>query len=1151
MNSLVKIVPNVKKYKSYIEDVQKKVTPIMISGLTDSGKIHFAYSTGFYAEKPICIVTYNELQAKKIIKDLSYFEDKIDFFPKKEILAYDYLIESKDSLFERIEVLNNIVNKKTKIIVTTIEAIMQPMISKDILYKNLLHLKVGQELELDKLKETLVSLGYERYDVIEGKGQFSIRGGIVDIAINSKNGIRIEFWGDEIDSIRKFNILTQRSTDMIDEASIYPAYEYVLENSIETVCKKIEESKYAGVLNDIAKEDIEQIRSGDYISKIDKYFNYFYNTKSSFIDYLDENYIIFLDEISKIKARSENIIKDNETIIKGLVEKRKIPIQIIEETFDYIKVTDKTKLKQTIYLENKEIGFTDVQSMHAKRNGYSFSYREVNFFRSSMDLLFEELQKANEKQKQTVVLCGNYDNAKKLSKLLDEKKIKYALDEDLTSDIVPGVIFLTSGAISTGFESYDLNLLVISAVELFTSREKKRTRLSQSFKEGETVVFSDLKIGDYVVHKAHGIGEYIGVNTIKADGVTKDYIKVKYKDGDILYVPISSLDNIRKYIGSENGAPKINRLGSKDWEKTKAKVKNNLREVARELIELYAKRQHSKGYQFSKDTIWQKEFEDSFPYVETDDQLRCIEEVKKDMESERPMDRLLCGDVGYGKTEVAIRAAFKACMDQKQVAYLVPTTILSQQQYESFKERMEKFPIRVEVLNRFKTPKEQKEIIEKLEKGELDVIVGTHRILSKDVKFKDLGFLIIDEEHRFGVKDKEKIKEIKNNVDVLTMTATPIPRTLHMSILGIRDMSVIYEPPQNRKPVQTYVLEYDDEIVREAITKELEHDGQVFYLFNNVEGIERKANQIQALVPEAKIGIAHGQMSGRELEEIMQEFIDKKINVLLCTTILESGIDIPNANSIIVENADRLGLAQLYQIRGRVGRSDKQGYAYIMYKKDKLLSEVADKRLKAIKEFTEFGSGFKIAMRDLEIRGAGSILGEMQHGHMEQVGYDMYCKLLDQVVKEMKGIQVEEEIDVQLDIDVSSYIPDEYIEDSNQKIEIYQNIALCKNEEEIKDITDSIIDRYGNMPKEIEKLLDIARIRNMCRAKNIIKVSQKTDKVIFYFDEKTFDFAVVDKLLKKYGMRIKFSPAKNPYITYKLKNINDILKEIKEFLGDI
>ena len=1151
MNSLVKVVPNVKKYKTYLEDVKNKINPMMISGLTDSGKVHLAYSTSFYAERPICIVTYNELQAKKIIKDLAYFEDSVEYFPKKEILAYDYLTESKDSLFERIEVLNNIINKKARIIVTTIEAVMQPMIAKETLYKNLLNLKVGQELNLDKLKETLINLGYERYDVIEGKGQFSIRGGIVDIAVNSKSGVRIELWGDEIDSIRKFNILTQRSTDMLEETSIYPAFEYVLENSIEQVCKKIEESKYAGVLNDIAEEDIEQIKSGDYISKIDKYFTFFYNKQESILDYLDKDCIVFLDEISKIKARSENIIKDNETILKGLVEKRKIPIQILEQTMDYIKVIDKTKKKQTIYLENKEIGFTDVQSMHAKRNGYSFSYREVNFFRSSMDLLFEELQKANKKSKQTVVLCGNYDNAKKLSKLLEEKNIKYTLDENLTSEIVPGVTVLTSGTISTGFESYDLNLLVISASELFVSREKKRTRLSQSFKEGETVIFSDLKIGDYVVHKTHGIGEYIGVNTIKADGVTKDYIKVKYKDNDILYVPISSLDNIRKYIGAEKGAPKINRLGSKDWEKTKARVKNNLREVARELIELYAKRQHSKGYSFSKDTIWQKEFEDSFPYVETDDQLRCIEEVKKDMEAEKPMDRLLCGDVGYGKTEVAIRAAFKACMDQKQVAYLVPTTVLAQQQYESFKERMEKFPIRVDVLNRFRTPKEQKQILEKLEKGELDVVIGTHRILSKDVKFKNLGFLIIDEEHRFGVKDKEKIKEIKTNVDVLTMTATPIPRTLHMSILGIRDMSVIYEPPQNRKPVQTYVLEYDDEIVREAITKELEHDGQVFYLFNNVEGIEAKANKIQALVPEAKIGVAHGQMSGRELEEIMQDFIDKKINVLVCTTILESGIDIPNANSIIVENADRLGLAQLYQIRGRVGRSEKQGYAYIMYKKDKLLSEVADKRLKAIKEFTEFGSGFKIAMRDLEIRGAGSILGEMQHGHMEQVGYDMYCKLLDQVVKEMKGIQVEEEIDVQLDLDVSSYIPDEFIEDSNQKIEIYQEIALCKNEDEIKDITDSIIDRYGNMPKEIEKLLDIARIRNTCRAKNIIKVAQKSDKVIFYFDEKTFDFSVVDKLLKKYGMRIKFSPAKNPYVTYKLKNINDILKEIKEFLQDV
>lgn len=1151
MNSTVKIVPNVKKYKSYLEDVRKEISPIMISGLTDSGKTHFSYSTHFYAEKPICIVTYNEIQAKKIIKDLEYFDENIDFFPKKEIFAYDYLAESKDNLFDRISVLNNIINKKSKIVVTTIESLMQPMISKKVLYKNILKLKVGQEIGLEELKETLIKLGYERYDIIEGKGQFSIRGGIVDIALGEKNGIRIEFWGDEIDSIRKFNILTQRSIDMIDEFEVYPAFEYILENDIETVCEKIKANKYAGILNDISEEDMEQIKSGDYIAKIDKYFNCFYNETQNFLDYLGNDFIIFLDEIGKIKARAENIIKDNESIIKNLVEKRKIPIQIITEMKNYIKVMEKIKNKQVIYLENKEIGFTDVQSMHAKRNGYSFSYREVNFFRSSMDLLFEELQKANEKQKQTVVLCGSSENVKKLESLLLEKKIKYVIDEKLENEIVPGVVSLTTGAISTGFESFDLNLLVIVVTELFTTKEKKKTRLSQSFKEGETVIFSDLKIGDYVVHRTHGIGEYIGVNTIKADGITKDYIKVKYKDSDILYVPISSLDNIRKYIGSGNSAPKVNRLGSKDWENTKTKVKNNLREVARELIELYAKRQNSTGYAFSKDTVWQTEFEDSFPYIETDDQLRCIEEVKKDMEAEKPMDRLLCGDVGYGKTEVAIRGTFKACMDQKQVAYLVPTTILADQQYESFKERMEKFPIRVEVLNRFKTKKEQEQIIEKLEKGEIDVIIGTHRILSKDIKFKNLGLLIIDEEHRFGVKDKEKIKQLKNNIDVLTMTATPIPRTLHMSILGIRDMSVIYEPPQNRKPVQTYVLEYDDEVVREAIIKELEHNGQVFYLYNNVEGIEKKANKIQELVPEAKVGIAHGKMSGKELEEIMQDFIDKNINVLVCTTILESGIDIPNANSIIVENADRLGLAQLYQIRGRVGRSDKQGYAYIMYKKDKLLSEVAEKRLRTIKEFTEFGSGFKIAMRDLEIRGAGSILGEIQHGHMEQVGYDMYCKLLDQVVKEMRGEKVEEEIDVQLDLNVSSFIPDEYIENANQKIEIYQDIALCKNEEEIKDIVDSIIDRFGDIPEEIEKLIDVARIRNTCRAKNIIKILQKEEKVIFYFDEKTFDFQIVDKIVKKYGMRIKFSPAKNPYITYKLNKISDILEEIKEFLNEI
>lgn len=718
-------------------------------------------------------------------------------------------------------------------------------------------------------------------------------------------------------------------------------------------------------------------------------------------------------------------------------------------------------------------------------------------------------------------------------------------------DLRLGVVNILPGSFSSGFECDDFDLVMISTSEVFEIKPKRR-KSSSAFKEGEKIVFADLKENDFIVHKTHGIGQYIGVNTITADSVTKDYIKIKYKGDDILYVPTDALDNVRKYIGPEISDLSLNKLGSNEWKKAKERVKNNLREVAEELIQLYAKRQKMQGFAFAKDTLWQKEFEESFEYTETEDQLRCIEEVKKDMESTRPMDRLLCGDVGYGKTEVAIRAAFKSCMDQRQVAYLVPTTILAEQQYASFRERLKEYPIQVEGLSRFRTAKEQKEILKKLETGEVDIVVGTHRILSKDVKFKNLGLLIIDEEHRFGVKAKETIKQMKESIDVLTMTATPIPRTLHMSVVGMRDMSVIYEPPQNRKPVQTYVLEYDKEVIREAILKELERSGQVFYLYNNVQNITKKASDISNLVPEAKVDFAHGQMSSSELENIMQDFIDKKTNVLVCTTILESGIDIPNANTIIVENADRLGLAQLYQIRGRVGRSDTQAYAYITYRRDKMLSEEADKRLKAIKEFTEFGSGFKIAMRDLEIRGAGSIMGEIQHGHMEQVGYDMYCKLLDEVVKEIQGETIEEEQEIQIDLNVSSYIPDEFIESPSQKIEIYQNIASCKNEEDIQNVIDEIIDRYGKFPKEIENLLEIAKIKNLAREKFVLKINQRGNNIIYYFDEKKFNVDVVPKLMSIYKGNIKFSPSKiSPYITVQITNDFEILQECKEFLERI
>lgn len=723
MNSLVKVAPNVKKYNDYLFNVKKGTTPMMISGLTDTGKVHIAYSTRFYTEKPICIVTYNEMQAKKILKDFAFFGEKVEFFPKRDTVSFDYIAESKDLLFDRISVLNNIVNGKTKIIITTIEAAMQKMISKDSLYRNAIKIKAGDTLNLDELKEKLVSLGYERYDLIEGKGQFSIRGGIVDIAISKNNGVRIEFWGDEVDSIRKFSISSQRTVEMLNSIEIFPAYEFVLDDDISTICERIGEKSYTQVVGEKVLKDIEEIKNGEFINKIDRYFDCFYQNTNTLLDYLEDDYIIFLDEIEKIKTRSENITKDNESLKKDLIEKNKVVPEMLTNTDDYYLFLEKTQKKQTIYLEKQDIGFVDKQSMHAKRNGYSFSYREVNFFRSSMDLLFQELQEAIKRGKQTVILGGNADGCRKISNLLFEKGINNDYKENIDNiDLTPGMIIITNGAFSSGFEMPEMNLLVISTAEIFESKPKK-LRSPKSFKDGEKIAFSDLKEGDFIVHKFHGIGQYLGVQTIKADGVTKDYVKLKYKGDDILYVPTNSLDNIRKYIGAEQNQPIINSLGSKDWEKAKERVKKNLREVAEELIKLYAKRQKMQGFSFSKDTPWQKEFEASFPYIETDDQLRCIEEVKKDMENSRPMDRLLCGDVGYGKTEVAIRAAFKACMDQKQVVYLAPTTILANQQFEEFKNRMKEYPIKVELLNRFRTKKEQLDIVRKVELGEIDILI--------------------------------------------------------------------------------------------------------------------------------------------------------------------------------------------------------------------------------------------------------------------------------------------------------------------------------------------------------------------------------------------------------------------------------------------
>ena len=1136
MNFLIKTLEENKKFQELTKQISK-TGPIAISGLVDVEKLHVLAGIFNETKRPMVLVTYNEIQARKLYQDLKKLIKQTYFFPKKEITSYDYVAQSKEIEYKRIDVLNKMYlakqQKEPIIIVTTIEAVMQKMVAKDTLYQNVIDFEVGKTYLLDGIKEKLVGLGYERSDLIENKGQFSIRGGIVDVGLSEKIGVRIEFWGDEVDSIRFFQISSQRSTEMLKEITIFPAHELIVQDLSEAV-KNIQE-KYPEEI-----EDIELIKNGDYISKINKYFNEFYENQASFLDYMSDEYLLLLDEKSKINQRESNIIEDNNKLIASLVEKEKVVPEAIENIskFEY-----NFEEKQIIYLEQND-SIKNIQK-------YYFETREINFYNLQLDLLLADIVTYQKNKKKVVLLAGNEISAKKLCNILKENQINYKHEQE-AENVKPGEIIVTIGGFSSGFENYDLNLIVVSLQNNFEEPVKRKKKLSSTFKDSEKIVFADLKPGDIVVHQTHGIGQFIGVNTITADGVTKDYIKIKYRNDDILYVPTNSLDSVRKYIGGgDNSSPRLNKLGGKEWSATTSKVKKNLEAVAKDLIELYAKRQKIKGFSFSPDTPWQKQFEDSFPYTETDDQLRCIQDVKKDMEKPQPMDRLLCGDVGYGKTEVAIRAAFKAVMDQKQVAYLVPTTILANQQYEEFKTRMQEFAINVELLNRFKTKKEQDEIIKKLKLGEVDVVVGTHRLLSEDVNFKDLGLLIIDEEHRFGVKDKEKIKKLRTNIDVLTMTATPIPRTLHMSIVGVRDMSVIYEPPHNRKPVQTYVLEYDQEVITEATTKEIERGGQVFYLFNQVEGIEKKANEISMLVPEAKVGFAHGKMSGRELEEIMESFINHEINVLVCTTILESGIDIPNANTIIVENADRLGLAQLYQIRGRVGRSDKQAYAYITYKRDKLLSEVADKRLKAIKEFTEFGSGFKIAMRDLEIRGAGSMLGEMQHGHMEQVGYDTYCKLLDEVIKEMQGIEVVEEQDVQIDLAVSSYIPDNFIENSSQKIEIYQNIALCRTEEELQNVIDEVIDRYGRLPKELENLIDIARIKQLARKANILKIAQKENGIVFYFVKEKIKPEMVNTLITKYPMLVKFSNAVEPYVTLRIKENENIIEKAKEFLNTV
>jgi len=779
---------------------------------------------------------------------------------------------------------------------------------------------------------------------------------------------------------------------------------------------------------------------------------------------------------------------------------------------------------------------------------FNFTTKTTVGFHGKVEYLYDDLAAWRRDGATVVILAGNRARGENLAGVLNDKGIACRFVTGVP-EFEKGEVIVARGELRKGFEYPQIGFVLISDQEIFENSRKKRARKIENTNRIKS--YTDINVGDYVVHQTHGIGQYAGIQKMVVGGVTKDYLKIQYQGTDSLYVPVDQMDMLYKYVGSTEKQLKLNKLGGTDWTKTKAKVKNSTKDMAKQLVALYAEREKTRGFAFSSDTPWQRDFEDTFLYSETDDQLRSIEEVKQDMENIKPMDRLLCGDVGYGKTEVALRAAFKAATDSKQVAYLCPTTILAMQHYDTFVRRMENFPIKIQMLSRFRTPAQQKTILKQLKTGEIDIIIGTHRILQKDLEFKDLGLLIIDEEQRFGVADKERLKEMKKNVDVLSMTATPIPRTLHMAMISVRDMSLLETPPENRYPVQTYVLEQSEAILVDAMKKELSRGGQVFYLYNRVQGIYRTAQWIQKMIPEAAVAVGHGKMKENELEDIMYDMVNGKTDILVCTTIIETGLDIPNANTIIIENADRMGLAQLYQLRGRVGRSNRSAYAYLTYRKDGVLSDTAEKRLRAIKEFTEFGSGFKIAMRDLEIRGAGNILGSEQHGHMDAVGYDMYCKLLKESVDEVRGVRTAENTEVAIDVDMDAYIPENYIASHGQRIEIYKKIAALENEEDVSEITDELIDRFGDVPQAVSNLIEIAAVKAAARRAWVYEISAKGNKAVLHFTEGALQAETVLALIGRFPQNISVGASEQPVLTYKNDDPKKLLGNIKFILQAI
>lgn len=1138
------------------DGLKKDHISINISGCSDSQKLHIleGISDGFSYK---IIATYSDIRVKEIVEDLRVYERNVFAYPAKDLIFYQADIHGNQLVTQRIKTLRRIAEGYPVTVVTTFDALMAPQIPISVFKNQIMTITKEKTIDEAKLCAQLVEMGYTRNYQVQEPGQFSVRGGIIDVFdLTEENPYRIELWGEDIDSIRSFDILSQRSIENLESVSIFPATEILLteealleglgkiEKEAQETSKalraefKTEEAHRIDVAYKELKEDLTELGR---MTNLESYINYFYKDLCSFMDLFPlADTVLFLDEPMRIAEHAAAI----ETEFLESMTQRAQKGYILPGQMSLLYSKEQTcnvlsNLRSVCISTMEDKGVLIKPDFRC-----SLTVKSVAPYQNHFDLLTKDLLTYKKKQYRVILLSGSRTRAKRLAQDLCDNDVTAVYTEDPLREVLPGETLCMYGHVLKGFEYPLLKFVVISESDIFGA-EKKKKKKTRKYGGKKITDFNELKVGDYVVHENHGLGVYKGIEKVEVEKVTKDYLKIEYRDGGNLYILATGLDVIQKYASADAKKPKLNKLGTKEWINTKTKVKSAVDSVAKDLVDLYALRQQKEGFSYSPDTVWQKEFEELFPYEETEDQLSAIAATKADMESHRIMDRLICGDVGYGKTEIAIRAAFKAVSQGKQVALLVPTTILAQQHFNTFTQRMKDYPMHVELLSRFRSAAQQRAILAELKKGMVDIIIGTHRLLSSDVIFKDLGLLIVDEEQRFGVTHKEKIKKMKDDVDVLTLSATPIPRTLHMSLVGIRDMSVLEEAPNDRLPIQTYVMEYNEELVREAIVREISRGGQVYYVYNRVNNIADVSAQIQKLVPEANVAYAHGQMKESELERLMFDFINGQIDVLVSTTIIETGLDISNVNTIIIHDSDRMGLSQLYQLRGRVGRSNRTAYAFLMYKRDKVLKEVAEKRLEAIREFTDLGSGFKIAMRDLEIRGAGNLLGRKQHGHMEAVGYDLYCKMLNEAVKNLKGISTTlEDFDTLVDLDVDAYIPVDYIVNEIQKLDIYKRMAGIESIQESEDMRDELRDRFGNVPKSADNLLRIALIRSRAHKLYITELKGGREQIRFQMKlDARIRVENIPVLLERNEKNFKFISKGTPYFLYRYKRCGMVEKD--------